>query len=120
MTLGHSAAVVNEFLDRTLADVYIQLHTGEPGPVGAAHVATNDMRQPISFVRAEAGVSVSDVEARWDEVPAVETYTHFSLWDSPQFGTFVGSGELTPTPVNPALVFMLEPGAVVDQQTVAS
>lgn len=103
MAQGFNATVSNSALNAILrntsytgpATLFIQLHTGAPGAAGTANVASNTLRKAIAFNAASGGVAVSTADVTWIAVPATETYTFFSLFDSLSSGSYVGDGTLT-------------------------
>lgn len=79
-------------LDVLPAQLYAQLHTGDPGEDCTANVATNTTRQAIHFAASYADGSgnsarLSDgtssanaADPTWTSVPAAEDYRYISLW----------------------------------------
>ena len=79
--MGESAAPPTVF--------YIQLHVGDPGPIGVDNPAQNTERQPVTFapVVTDPGTDGSahaetNLVAAWTNAPAAETYTHVTVWDA--------------------------------------
>lgn len=107
MALGLSAAYANKFLDfignataagTAPANVYLQLHTADPGAAGTTAIAGNATRKgPVSFGAASGGLMSNDAAVTWTsgEVDTSEDYTHWTLWDAAAAGTFIGSGLMT-------------------------
>lgn len=99
-----SEAVLNKMLNAVAAradytqeaDVYIQLHTGDPGSNGTANVATENTRQLATFGDAAESGAISNTDAiTWTNLAATETLTHISLWSASTNGTFLGSDDLS-------------------------
>ena len=78
----------------SVANAYLQLHTGDPGEAGTANAATETTRQAVSFGSAASGSMVSSATVEWTNVAATETYSHWSLWDASSAGNCLWSGGL--------------------------
>lgn len=76
-------------------DVYIKLHTGDPGEDCDQNAATETTRQQVSMGAASGGSCASDADATWADVAADETYSHVSLWDAATAGNPLWYGALT-------------------------
>lgn len=76
-------------------NVYLQLHVSDPGEDGTTGIAINTVRQLVTFSAATSGSITSNVAAVWTNVPAVETYTHWSLWNTTTSGDCLWIGALT-------------------------
>jgi len=102
-------------------DLYIKLHTGDPGAEGTDNAAANTTRIVASFAaptnigtdgRAQA---VTDTDIVWLSVPAKETYSHISVWDSDASGNCWYKGALVaPVPVTTGGNFVLPAGSTID------
>ncbi len=79
------------------SNLYVKLHTGDPGEAGTSNAATNTTRQTVSFGAASSGsiAATGSPVATWTSVSTTETYTHFSLWDNVSAGNCYGSGALS-------------------------
>ncbi len=104
MALGLSSATATSILNAignataySVANVYIQLHTADPGAAGTTAVAGNATRKQVSFGTASAGAMSNDANIDWTagEVDANEDYTHVTLWDASTAGNFIASGTMT-------------------------
>jgi hypothetical protein len=108
MALGLSATIANGFLQWLFnatamgtapANIWIQLHTGDPGASGTANVAGNATRKDLTAAMAAAsgGAITSNAAVTWTtgEVDTSEDYTHWSLFDASTSGTFLCSGLMT-------------------------
>ncbi|TDO18121.1 hypothetical protein EV580_1303 [Mycobacterium sp. BK086] len=102
MTLGYSVTVINSFLDAvynnipfSFGSVWLQLHDGDPGANGTAHVlAGSATRQQLNHNAADGGsVSLSAGTAPFP-ITAGGTASHISEWSAPTGGTFIRSGKL--------------------------
>lgn len=93
----------NEVLDHILAtaafsapsNVYVQLHTGDPGEDCTSNVATETTRQEATFSAASGGSAALASTVSWTDVAATETYSHFSLWDASTSGNPILYGALS-------------------------
>lgn len=106
MATGFAPAIANAVLDSLAraiawtppAEVWIQLHTADPGAAGTANVAANTTRKQATFGSAASGGSISNtVAVAWSSVSATETYVYFSAWSASMAGTFLFSGALSAT-----------------------
>ena len=97
-------AVLNEWLDTFASNatynintqVWVKLHTADPGASGATAAATNATRQQATFGTPAASGAISNtVAVEWTNVSTTETYTHISLWSLSAAGTFLGSDQLS-------------------------
>jgi hypothetical protein len=77
------------------AAVWIQLHTGDPGSAGTSNVASNTTREQVTFGNAATtGTIANTADVVWATVPALETYTHVSMWTASTVGTCLGTDQL--------------------------
>lgn len=76
-------------------NVYVKLHTGDPGEDGTANAAGNTTRTAAAFGAASNGVITTTADVSWTNVSTTETYSHISLWDNSSAGNCLGSGALT-------------------------
>jgi hypothetical protein len=77
------------------ADVYVKLHTGDPGEDCTSNAATETTRKQASLAAASSGSCVSDADLTWTNVAATETYSHVSIWDASTSGNALWYGALT-------------------------
>jgi hypothetical protein len=125
MTVGLAPAIANEVLDAIgnngsagtltgLTEMWIQLHTGDPGAAGTSNIAGNATRKLVSFGAASGGVMSNDTAITWTsgEVDTSEDYTHWSGWSASSSGTFVGSGTVSANAVTSGDEFELPIGDV--------
>ena len=76
--------------------VWVKLHTGDPGGAGTTNAATNATRQQATFgAGAASGAIANTVAVEWTNVSTTETYTHVSLWSLSAAGTFLGNDQLS-------------------------
>lgn len=102
MTAGLSAAnYANKALDvlrntafTAIANVYVQLHTGDPGAAGTSNVSAVTGRQAVTF-NAASGGSMSKSNTPSFSMTTGETITHISLWDASSSGNFLQSAALS-------------------------
>ncbi|MFI6681882.1 hypothetical protein [Kribbella sp. NPDC050470] len=109
MAVGLSAAnAANKFLEWLFnatstgtapANIWIQLHTGDPGASGTANVAGNATRKDLTAAMgtASGGAITNTAAITWTtgEVDTSEDYTHWALFDASTSGTFLCSGTMT-------------------------
>lgn len=108
MALGLSATIANDFLEwlcnasatsAAPTNIWIQLHTADPGSAGTTAVAGNATRKDLtaSMGAAASGLISNNVAITWTagEVDTSEDYTHWSLFDASTVGTFLCSGLMT-------------------------
>ena len=108
MAVGLAAAVANDLLEYIFnasptttapTNLYIQLHTADPGAAGTTAVAGNATRKDLTSAMgtASGGAISNNAASTWTtgEVDTSEDYTHISFWDSLTTGTFWGSGLMT-------------------------
>ena len=74
-------------------NLYLQLHTGDPGSAGTSNVSAVTSRQQVTLGASALGVlTVTNIPAFL--MTATETITHVSLWSASSGGTFHISGAL--------------------------
>lgn len=78
-----------------IGQVYVKLHTGDPGEAGTANAAGETTRKAASFGASSSGVCTSDADLTWTNVSTTETIAYISLWDASSGGNCLGSGALT-------------------------
>lgn len=74
-------------------NVYVKLHTGDPGENGTANASAETERKEATFGAASGGVATSDADVSWlawDQ--GSESITHVSFWDNSTAGNCLGSG----------------------------
>lgn len=82
------------------AEVYVQLHIGDPGAAGTSNPAGETDRTQSTFGSVASGGAIANTVAiAWTSVSTSETYTHISLWTASAAGTFLGSAALTQSKV---------------------
>lgn len=99
MAAGLAASQANAILDALLrsvaysdpAEVWLQLHTGDPGASGASNAATETTRKQATFDAAAAGASTNSGAITWSNVAATETYSYYSAFSASSGGTFLFS-----------------------------
>lgn len=79
--------------------VYLQLHTADPTDTGTTAVASNTTRQAATFNTASSvpnpASMATSATVTWTNVPAAETYTHWTLWDASTAGNCLWTGALS-------------------------
>lgn len=81
----------------SVANVYAQLHTADPGEDGTSSVAGETSRQAVTFGTASGGSLATTASSTWTNVSTAETYSHFSLWDASSGGNALWTGALSST-----------------------
>ena len=100
---GATNYLENEVLDHILGtgsytsptNVYVKLHTGDPGEDATGNAATETTRVEVTFGAASGGTATSNADVDWTSVPASETFSHFSIWDASTSGNPLCKGALT-------------------------
>jgi hypothetical protein len=127
MATGLSSYLANKFLDAvgnaaaySAADVYIKLHTGDPGANGTANPATETTRESVSFGAATGGGLTSDADVSWTNIAGSEDATFFTAWDNSTAGNFLFSGAITGNPYTAGDTFTIPSGSLTASLTLAS
>lgn len=77
------------------ADVYVQLHTGDPGENGTQNTANNSIRVMANWSSASSGSISITGTVYWVGVNSAETYSHWSAWDAETAGNCLWTGQFT-------------------------
>lgn len=102
MTTGFSTAhahgILNLYRGTTYtapSDVFVKLHTGDPGSAGTANASAETDRKDLTFAAPSGGSSAASAVSwtAWDA--GSETISHFSIWDASTAGNFLQSGALS-------------------------
>lgn len=97
--------------DYVQSDVWVQLHTGDPGAAGTNNVAGETDRIEGTFGDAASGGAITNTAVlEWPDVSTAETYTHVSLWSASTAGTFKGSDDITAAAMNVGDTFRIPVG----------
>jgi hypothetical protein len=127
MATGLSAYLANKFLDAvgngtaySAANVYIKLHTGDPGANGTANAATETTRQEVTFASASAGAIASDAAVTWTNIAGSQDATFFTAWDNVSAGNFLFSGSITGNAYIAGDTYTIPSGSLTASLTVAS
>jgi len=127
MATGLSAYLANKFLDAvgngtaySAANVYIKLHTGDPGANGTANAATETTRKEVTFASASAGAIASDAAVTWTNIAGSEDATFFTAWDNLSGGNFLFSGSITGNAYIAGDTYTIPSGSLTASLTVAS
>lgn len=133
MAVGLSATNANAFLEWMFngtampaapANIWIQLHTADPGAAGTTAVAGNATRKDLTAAMgAASGGAITNTSAiTWTtgEVNTSEDYTHVSFWTASTAGTFLGSGLMTANAVTVGDEFTIPVGDLDASLTVAA
>ena len=127
MATGLSSYLANKFLDAvanavsySAANVYIKLHTGEPGANATANAATETTRQEATFSSAASGAITSDAAVTWTNIAGSQDATHFSAWDNLTAGNFLFSGTITGNAYTAGDTYTIASGSLTASLTLAS
>jgi len=77
------------------SQVYVKLHTGDPGEAGTSNAAGETTRQAANWSSASSGSASLSGTVTWTNVATSETYSHVSLWDSSSGGNCLASGAMS-------------------------
>ena len=77
-----------------IPNVYVKLHTGDPGEGGTGNPATETTREEVFFNAASGGSVGSSATVSWNNVSTTETISHISFWDNSTAGNCLGSATL--------------------------
>lgn len=101
MTVGKAAATANSYLNvyrntayAAIANVYVKLHTGDPGSAGTANASAVTTRNEVTW-NAPSGGSMTLSALSDYSMTAAETISHVSLWTASSGGTFLESAALS-------------------------
>lgn len=76
-------------------NVYLKLHTGDPGEDCTNNAATEATRKITAWATAAAGSIATSATVEWTNVSTTETYTHWSMWDASTAGNPLWKGALS-------------------------
>jgi len=118
--MSNSAYLRDLVLARTLLspdilpDVYISLHSGDPGEEGAGEVSGRGYsRQRVELGRIATATAANTNTMEYEEMPE-STVTHFGVWDAQMKGRFLTNGLLTvPQQVFSGQALRWRPGELV-------
>jgi hypothetical protein len=77
------------------SNVYLKLHTGDPGEDATNNAATETTRKQATWSAASSGAIATSATVEWTNVSTTETYTHWSMWDASTSGNPLWSGALS-------------------------
>jgi hypothetical protein len=77
------------------SNVYLKLHTGDPGEDATSNAATETTRKVTSWAAAASGSIATNATVEWTNVSTTETYTHWSMWDNSTGGNALWKGALS-------------------------
>jgi len=127
MATGLSSYLANKFLDAvgnataySAANVYIKLHTGDPGANGTANAATETTRKEVTFAAASGGAIASDVAVTWTNISGSEDASYFTAWDNASAGNFLFSGTITGNAYTAGDTYTIPSGSLTASLTLAS
>jgi hypothetical protein len=68
----------------SVSNVYLKLHTGDPGENATANASAEDLRREATFAAASGGAISLDATVSWGtvDVGGTQTITHVSGWDA--------------------------------------
>lgn len=73
-------------------EVFVKLHTGDPGTAGTENAATETTRKKVTLTGTTTLKNSGALE--WTSVSTSETYKWVSIWTASTSGTFLGRGQL--------------------------
>jgi len=76
-------------------NVYVKLHTGDPGEAATSNNATEATRKVAAWAVAASGAIATSATLEWTNVSTTETYSHWSLWDALTAGNALWTGALS-------------------------
>jgi hypothetical protein len=127
MATGLSSYLANKFLDAvgnataySAANVYVKLHTGDPGANGTANAATETTRKEVTFAAASGGAIASDAAVTWTSIAGSQDATYFTAWDNISAGNFLFSGTITGNAYIAGDTYTIPSGSLTASLTVAS
>ena len=127
MATGLSSYLANTFLDAvgnataySAANVYVKLHTGDPGANGTANAATETTRKEVTFAAASGGAIASDAAVTWTNIAGSEDATYFTAWDNVSAGNFLFSGTITGNAYTAGDTYTIPSGSLTASLTLAS
>lgn len=100
MAVGLASATANSLLNTlrgtsySVAAVFVQLHTADPGAAGTNGVSVVTTRNALTWAAASGGAMALSSLAAYS-MTGTETITHISIWSASSAGTFIVSGALT-------------------------
>lgn len=79
------------------ANLYVQLHTGDPGASGTSNISVGSTtRVAVTHAAASGGaIAMNGTAPSWTNGGTSETISHLSLWTATSGGTFRRSWALT-------------------------
>ena len=97
MTVGFSASLMNTFLDTNFDDLFVQIHTADPGASGTTAVAAGDnTRKAYVTSGATAGSkTTTGSTGPWTNGGTSESISHISIHTLVTAGTFRASAAIT-------------------------
>jgi hypothetical protein len=127
MATGLSSYLANKFLDAvgnataySAANVYIKLHTGDPGANGTANAATETTRKEVTFASASSGSIASDSAVTWTNIAGSQDATFFTAWDNSSAGNFLFSGSIVGNAYTAGDTYTIPSGSLTASLTLAS
>ena len=127
MATGLSSYLANKFLDAvgnataySAANVYVKLHTGDPGANGTANAATETTRKEVTFAAASGGTIASDAAVTWTNIAGSEDASYFTAWDNASAGNFLFSGTITGNAYTAGDTYTIPSGSLTASLTLAS
>lgn len=78
-------------------NVYVKLHTADPGEAGASNAFGDATRKVVTFAAAASGSAsaTGTPVCTWSPISASGTITHWSLWDASTGGNCLLTGALS-------------------------
>lgn len=118
---GLATAAADVALDAIAgAFTWMQQHVGDPGSAGTANVATASTRFQITWDTASANLLDNTAPVEYDNVPADEEWTFFTVWSANVAGNFGFSGTVTNGEVLTGADVVYDTGQITVQFTLTS
>lgn len=95
--LGHVwLNILRNTTGTAIAQVYVKLHTADPGASGATAAAAGDTtRKAITWAAPSSNaMAITGTNPVWTNGGTSETISHISFWDASTAGNFLGSAAL--------------------------
>lgn len=80
----------------TSGQIYLQLHTGDPGTAGTTNISVGSTtRVAVTMTTPSAGATANNAAVQWTNGGTSETITAVSAWSASTSGTYIVSGQLS-------------------------
>ena len=102
-----------KILDTMLVDVYLSLHSADPGKSGASEIAGGSYaRRPIIWDEVNGGLKTNHDNIEFMGMPSIRV-SHIAIWEAPRGGNYLWGGALIdPKIVNAGDTFRIVSGSL--------